>query len=152
MRPLIPLLEIKNIMEDSIHFASLIKKLIKILYHTAAFQRKFLQIIYTNISIIAMLLPRNVSKLHWQRKLFSVSSWSNKEPFCYVCWMATTCVPTNIVDILNVIMWTAWSQLSRHESLERWCLVVHVAYKRNSRRLCAYMVMNSPRPTCLKEG
>ena len=28
---------------------------------------------------------RNVSKLHYQRKFFSVLSWRNKAPFCYVC-------------------------------------------------------------------
>ena len=45
-----------------------------------------------------MLLPRNVSKLHWQRKFFSMSSWSNKAPFCYIC------IPTNSVHILNFVM------------------------------------------------
>ena len=28
---------------------------------------------------------RNVSKLHYQSKFFSVLSWRNKAPFCYVC-------------------------------------------------------------------
>ena len=59
----------------------------------------------TYMSIITTLLSRNVSKLHWQSKFFSVPSWSNKAPYCYACWMAPTSIPTNIVNILYVIMW-----------------------------------------------
>ena len=51
------------------------------------------------------VFPRNVSKLSWEGNFFSVMSWSNNSLFCYVCWMAPTWVPTNIVRILNFIMW-----------------------------------------------
>ena len=46
-----------------------------------------------------MLLPRDVTTLHWQRNFFSMSSWSNKAPFCYIC------VPTKRVHILNFVKW-----------------------------------------------
>lgn len=57
------------------------------------------------MSVITVLLPRNVYKLHWQSKFFSVPSWSNKAPFCYVCWVVPKCVPTNSVHIRYFIRW-----------------------------------------------
>ena len=66
-----------------------------------AFQWKSLHVNNNNFTTYS----RNVSKLHHQGKFFSVLSWSNKAPFCYVRWIVSKCVPTNIVLIRFFRVW-----------------------------------------------
>ena len=84
-------------------------------------------------------------------KLLSVPSWSNKALFCYVCWMAPTCVCTNNYCSYSECHHVNWSRNSRHDFLERWWLLVHVAYNWNKKRLFVLKVLNSPRQTCSKQ-
>ena len=84
---------------------------------------------YTYMFIIAILLPRNVVNLHWQSKFFSVLSYRNEAPFCYVCWMVPTCVPTNIVHILYFTVWIEVNVQDMNFLKGGSCMVVQVAYK-----------------------
>ena len=115
-------------------------------------QSSYKSCIHTKVmSIISILLPRNVSKLYWQRKFFSVPSWSNKAPLLLCMLNCTHMRPYKYFshfEFHNV----NWSQGSRHEFLERWWLLLQVAYKRNNTRLFVSKVMNSPRQTCSKQG
>ena len=70
-----------------------------------AFQWKSLQIMYTYLSIITILLPRVETFPSYTIKFFLVLSWSNKAPFCYVRWIVPKCVPTNIVLIRYFRVW-----------------------------------------------
>ena len=103
------------------------------------------------MSIISILLPRNVSKLYWQRKFFSVPSWSNKA-LLLLCMLNGTRMRPYKYCSYSEFHHVNWSRGSRHEFLERWWLLVQVAYKRNNTRLFVFQVMNSPRQTCSKQG
>ena len=105
---------------------------------------------YTNMSVITMFFHKPF-QVALRRQLF-LGHVMDQQFTLLLCMLNGTHMGPYKYCSYSEFHHVNLSQGWIHEFLERWWLVVQVAYKQNNRRSLVFQVMNSPRQTCSKKG
>ena len=118
-----------------------------------AFQTKFPQIMYTYKSHVDNInfITKKPFQVVLTKEAFLSALMKQQGTFQLLCMLNGTHMRPYKYCLNSEFHHVNWSRGSRHEFLERWWLLVHVAYNWNNTRLFVLKVMNSPQQTCSKQ-